>query len=100
MKSQDWVLKRMSAIPRLVRGSVCELRNRRKDGGSYHIVQYTKGGRHHGRNVPAAQLAAYLEATENYRRFMALVDEYVDLMSERAAREIAKEAGNGRKAGR
>ena len=98
MKSQAGILKRMSAITRLARGSIGEMRNRRRDGGSYYIIQYTKGRRHFGRNVPAAQLAAYREATENYRRFMALVDEYVDLMSERAAREIAKEAGDGRKA--
>ena len=36
-------------------------------------------------------LAAYKEATENYRRFMDLVDEYIDMMSERAAKEIEKE---------
>ena len=67
---------------------------------SYYIIQYTKGRKHYGRNVPAAQLEAYRTATENHRRFMALVDEYVELMSERTAREIAKEVGNGRKAGK
>ena len=67
---------------------------------SYNIIQYTKGRKHYGRNVPAAQLEAYRTATENHRRFMALVDEYVELMSERTAREIAKEVGNGRKAGK
>mgnify|MGYP003310503505 CR=1 FL=1 len=41
--------------------------------------------------VPEAQLAAYEEATENYRRFMALADEYVDLLSAKAAKEIERE---------
>ena len=90
----------MTAITRMARGSIGEMRNRRKDGGSYYIIQYTKGRKHYGRNVPAAQLEAYRTATENHRRFMALVDEYVELMSERTAREIAKEVGNGRKAGK
>ena len=90
----------MTAITRMARGSIGEMRNRRKDGGSYYIIQYTKGQKHYGRNVPAAQLEAYRTATENHRRFMALVDEYVELMSERTAREIAKEVGNGRKAGK
>ena len=93
-------MRKMTAITRMARGSIGEMRNRRKDGGSYYIIQYTKGRKHYGRNVPAAQLEAYRTATENHRRFMALVDEYVELMSERTAREIAKEVGNGRKAGK
>ena len=100
MKSQAEILKRMSAITRFARGSIGELRNRRKDGGSYYIIQYTKGRRHYGRNIPAAQLEAYREATENYRRFMALVDEYVELTSERTAREIAKETKDGSRTGK
>ena len=55
---------------------------------------------HYGRNIPAAQLEAYREATENYRRFMALVDEYVELTSERTAREIAKETKDGSRTGK
>ena len=91
MKSQARILKEMSAIPRLARGRIGVMRQKSKDGDAFHNLQYTKGGRHHVKYVPEALLAAYEEATENYRRFMALVDEYVDLMSAKAAKEIERE---------
>ena len=91
MKSQAQILKGMSAIPRLARGRIGVMRQKSKGGGAFHNLQYTKGGRHHVKYVPEAQLAAYEEATENYRRFMSLVDEYVELMSAKAAREIERE---------
>ena len=81
----------MSAIPRLARGRIGVMRQKSKDGGAFYNLQYTKGGRHHVKYVPEAQLAAYEEATENYGRFMSLVDEYVELMSAKAAREIERE---------
>ena len=62
-----------------------------KSGTTFHNLQYTKNRKHFVKYIPASQLAAYKEATENYRRFMDLVDEYIDMMSERAAKEIEKE---------
>ena len=40
--------------------------------------------------------ARLLKATEAYRRFMALVDAFVDEMSEKCAVEIEKEAKDAR----
>lgn len=91
MKSQSQILRDMSAIPRLARGRIGVMRQKPKGGGAFHNLQYTRGGRHHAKYVPEAQLAAYEEATANYRRFMSLVDEYVELMSAKAAREIERE---------
>ena len=57
MKSQSQILRDMSAIPRLARGRIGVMRQKPKDGDAFHNLQYTKGGRHHVKYVPEAQLA-------------------------------------------
>ena len=91
MKSQGLFLKKMLSIPRLARGRIGIMSQKTKSGTTFHNLQYTKNRKHFVKYIPASQLAAYKEATENYRRFMDLVDEYIDMMSERAAKEIEKE---------
>ena len=91
MKSQELFLKKMLSIPRLARGRIGVMSQKTKSGTTFHNLQYTKNRKHFVKYIPASQLAAYKEATENYRRFMDLVDEYIDMMSERAAKEIEKE---------
>ena len=91
MKSQGLFLKKMLSIPRLARGRIGVMSQKTKSGTTFHNLQYTKNRKHFVKYIPASQLAAYKEATENYRRFMDLVNEYIDMMSERAAKEIEKE---------
>ena len=96
MKSQGLFLKKMLSIPRLARGRIGVMSQKTKSGTTFHNLQYTKNRKHFVKYIPASQLAAYKEATENYRRFMDLVDEYIDMMSERAAKEIEKEDAEGK----
>jgi len=90
----------MASIARLARGRIGVIRKRRTGEGAFHHLQYTKGGRHHVRYIPEAELPAWEAATENYRRFMALVDRYVDEMSRRAEAEIGKERADAGRGGK
>jgi len=92
MKSQvSDIFGEMASIGRLARGRIGVIRQRKTGKGSFHQLQCTKGGKHHVRYIREAELPAWETATENYRRFMALVDRYVDRMSRQAETEITKE---------
>ena len=78
-------------VKRLVRGRLA-CTNRSKAGGQFYCLQYTRKGRHVTKYIPPAQVGAYREATENYRRFMDAVDEYVEEMSKDTSEKIRKEA--------
>jgi hypothetical protein len=78
-------------MKRLVRGRLA-CTNRSKGGAPFYCLQYTRKGRHVTKYVPSPEVAAYREATENYRRFMEAVDAYVEEASARTAEEIRKEA--------
>lgn len=77
-------------MKRLVRGRLA-CTNRSKGGAPFYCLQYTRKGRHVTKYVPSSEVAAYREATENYRRFMDAVDAYVEAASARTAEEIRKE---------
>jgi hypothetical protein len=98
MKSQVRLLEAVRRAERMARGRLCVL-SRAKDGGAFYHLQYRKDTKLHQRYVPRGQAPAYERATEAYRRFMALVDAFVDEMSAKCAAEIGKEAEDaGRKA--
>ena len=78
-------------VKRLVRGRLA-CTNRSKAGGQFYCLQYTRKGRHVTKYIPPAQVDAYREATENYRRFMDAVDEYVEEQSRDTSEKIRKEA--------
>ena len=78
MKSQARLLKAVERAERMARGRLCVL-SRAKGGGEFYHLQ-----------------PAYKRATEAYRRFMALVDAFVDEMSAKCAAEIEKEAKDAR----
>ena len=90
MKSQVQSLSGALRIKRLVRGRLA-CTNRSKGGARFYCLQYTRKGRHVTRYIPPAQVDAYLEATENYRRFMEAVDEYVEEVSKATSEKIRKE---------
>ena len=90
MKSQVLSLSGAMRLKRIVRGRLA-CTNRSKGGAPFYCLQYTRKGRHVTKYVPAAEVDAYREATESYRRFMDAVDAYVEEASARAAEEIRKE---------
>lgn len=95
MKKQEKdILGEMESIGRIARGRIGVVRQRKSGQGSFHHLQYTKGGKHHVRYIREAELSAWEAATENYRKFMALVDRYVDMKSRQAEAEITKECAN------
>ena len=91
MKSQAPSLSGALRVQRLVRGRLA-CTNRSKAGGQFYCLQYPRKGRHVTKYIPPAQVGAYREATENYRRFMDAVDEYVEEMSKDTSEKIRKEA--------
>ena len=91
MKSQVPLLSGALRIKCLVRGRLA-CTNRSKAGGQFYCLQYTRKGRHVTKYIPPGQVGAYREATENYRRFMDAVDEYVEEMSKDTSEKIRKEA--------
>ena len=78
MQTQEEILAAMSDIRVMAKGKVT-VNRRSKTGKAYHSLQARKNGRNETRYVPEAKLAAVRAATGNYRRFMALVQQYVDL---------------------
>lgn len=90
MKSQALSMSGALRMKRLVRGRLA-CTNRSKGGAPFYCLQYTRKGRHVTKYVPSSEVAAYREATENYRRFMDAVDAYVEAASARTAEEIRKE---------
>ena len=81
---------------RMARGRLCVL-SRAKGGGAFYHLQYRKDTKLHQRYVSRDKAPAYERATEAYRRFMGLVDAFVDEMSAKCAREIEREAGDARR---
>lgn len=76
MKStRESILRKMAAIRRMERGTLCSVR-----GGRYHNLQSWEDGRNRVRYVPACQLDAVREAVEGYRTFMDLARRYADLV--------------------
>lgn len=92
MKSQEALLKIVEAMPRMARGRLCVLSRSAKGGKFYHL-QYRKDTKLFQKYIPLREVAAYEEATEQYRRFMEAVDAFVNDMSRQSMREIAEECG-------
>ena len=95
MKSQARLLKAVEMAERMTRGRLCVL-SRAKGGGEFYHLQYRKDTKLHQQYVSRDKAPAYKEATEAYRRYMELVDAFVDEMSAKCAAEIGKEAKDAR----
>ena len=96
MKSQALSLAAAMRLKRLARGRLA-CTNRSRSGVPFYCLQYTKDGRHVTQYIPAAQVEAYREATENYRAFMDAVSAHVDELTEKTAEAIRKEAEDARR---
>lgn len=78
-------------LKRLCRGRL-SVSNSAKNGAQFHCLQYRRKTKHVSKYVPADELEAYREATENYRIFMEAVDNYIEERSAATAEEIRKGA--------
>ena len=83
-------------LKRLARGVLTPIK-RTREGKVFYCLQYGRKGKHVSKYVAPDEVAAYREATENYRRFMEAVDAYVEELSARTAEEIRKEADRCRR---
>jgi hypothetical protein len=90
MKSQEKLLQAVMEAKRMTRGRLSVL-SRSKGGGVFYHLQYRKDTKLHQKYVSRDEVPAYERATESYRNFMRLVDDFVEEMSERGIREIKKE---------
>lgn len=92
MKSQEILSDMVKTMPRMARGRLCVL-SRSANGGRFYHLQYRRNTKLFQKYIPLAEVAAYEEATEQYRRFMKAVDAFVDDLSRKSMEEIAAEAG-------
>ena len=90
MKSQEKLLQAVMEAKRMTRGRLSVL-SRSKGGGVFYHLQYRKDTKLHQKYVSRDEAPAYERATESYRNFMRLVDDFVEEMSKRGIREIKKE---------
>lgn len=79
MKRKEEILMEMASIKAMARGKLCVMR-RTASGREYYSRQTWRGGRNVTEYVPAAKADKLRAATAEYARFMALVEEYVDIV--------------------
>ena len=82
MKTPQALLKEIAAIRTMERGTLCQM-----GAGPYFNHQTWQQGRNCVRYVPATERAALRKAIAGYRRFLALTQEYADLIVRRTRAE-------------
>jgi hypothetical protein len=82
MKTSQDLLKEIAAIRSMERGTLCRMRS-----GPYFNHQTWLRGRNLVRYVPKSELAALRTAIAGYRRFLALTQQYADLIIQRSRAE-------------
>jgi hypothetical protein len=75
MSTPQSLLRQMGQIQEMERGKLCPMR-----GGRYFNHQTWENGRNVVRYVPAEQVPALQKSIAEYRRFMALTEQYVALI--------------------
>ena len=79
MERQEEILREMASIGLMARGKLCEM-GRSKAGKAFFSLQSWRNGRNVTKYGPAGKVDRVRAATEGYRRFMELVEEYVDIV--------------------
>ena len=79
------LLQQIAQIQRMDRGTLSVIRQGPQ--GPYYNHQCYEQGRNVSRYVPCDQVAPLQEAQDNYRRFQALVEQYVQLVVQRTRAE-------------
>ena len=82
MKTPQDVLQEIAAIHAMERGTLCRLGR-----GPYCNHQTWQNGRNCVRYVPATERAVVQQAIAGYRRFLALTQQYADLIIQRTRAE-------------
>ena len=82
MKTPQDLLKDIAAIRTMERGTLC-----RMGAGPYFNHQTWQKGRNCVRYVPATERAALRKDIAGYRRFLALTQQYADLIVQRTRAE-------------
>jgi len=85
----------LEADPRMTRGKLC-VSAVRKSGKKAYNLQYRRKTEQFVKSVPSDQVEMFRESTGNCRRFLELVQRYVDEKTRRGIREIGKEALHAR----
>ena len=89
MRKEQKLLAEMASIGRMCRGRV-SARRQGKSRGEYFVLQSWHDGGNRSTYVHPARKAAYEDACEGYRRFMALAEAYADIVIARTEKAIAK----------
>jgi hypothetical protein len=79
------LLKRIAAITRMERGTLCPLAGR-----PHYNHQTWQDGRNISRYVRTDEAAALQEAIDGYQRFMKLADQYANLVIRRSRAQRAR----------
>jgi len=93
-RTPEDILKDIAKIDSLERGKLCPVR--RKNGKTYHSLQFWTGGKNRCEYVPAKDVEAVRQAVANRARFRELVEEYEVLM-ERRTRLVRGKSGDAEK---
>ena len=86
-----------SVSPRGIRLLAVEYSSTKREARTAYNLQYHHNAKYFVRSVATDEVGRFEQATENYRRFMDLVQKYIDEESERGIREIRKEVERERR---
>ena len=85
MSTPKSILDRMATIQRMERGTICPMQ-----GGRFFNHQSWEKGRNVVRYVPAVDVPALRKSIQSYKQFMALAQNYVDLIVQQTRKESEK----------
>lgn len=85
MSTPKSILDQMAKIQRMERGTICPMQ-----GGRFFTHQSWEKGRNVVRYVPAADILALRTSIQGYKQFMALAQNYVDLIVQKTRAESTK----------
>ena len=91
MRSQQALLRRIESVERLARGTLLA-KGTSSSGHKYYNLMYRKNTKLFSKHVATREVSMYEEATANYADLRKLFDAYVDEISARTMKAIAKEA--------
>ena len=90
MKIQDKIIAILKQRPIMTRGKL-SVKGVRKSGAKAYNLQYHRQAKYFVRSVASDEVSHFEQATENYRVFMELVQQYIDEETQRGIQEIEKE---------
>ena len=95
MSTPPSILDQMATIQRMERGAICPMQ-----GGRFFNHQSWEKGRNVVRYVPAADVPALRKSIQGYKQFMALAQNYVDLIVQQTRQASQKPKAGTKMAGK